>query len=133
MFLQISQNSQENTCASVSFLTKLLALGMTEEISCEFREISKNTFSTEHLWTTASVSCIKKFHKTRTSILFHLHFLFSSKDRLPDALKSFVFYKFNCLGCQYHYKTPLSNNNELAFGNWQKVVHTETLIRKSNL
>ena len=25
-------------------------------LSCEFYEISKNTFSTEHLWTTASVN-----------------------------------------------------------------------------
>ena len=48
MFLEISQNSQENTCASVSFLIKLQAF-------CEFCEISKNTFFTEHLWTTASV------------------------------------------------------------------------------
>ena len=132
VFLEIPQNSQENTCASVSFLIKLLALGVTQVISCGFRKISKNNFSTEHLWTTASMSCIK-FHKTRTSILFYLHFLFSSKDRLPDALKSFVVYKFNCSGCQYHYKTPLSNNNEWAFGNSQKVVQTETLIKKSNL
>ena len=34
MFLEISQNSQKNTCARVSFLIKLQALG----------EISKNTF-----------------------------------------------------------------------------------------
>ena len=111
VFLEIPQNPQENTCASVSFLIKLLVLGVAQVISCGFRKISKNNFSTEHLWTTASMSCIK-FHKTRTSILFYLHFLFSSKDRLPDALKSLVVYKFNCSGCQYHYKTPLSNNNE---------------------
>ena len=34
MFLEISQNSQENTCARDSFLIKLQALG----------KISKNTF-----------------------------------------------------------------------------------------
>ena len=38
MFLEISQNSQENTCARVSFLIKLQA---------------KNTFFTEHLRVTA--------------------------------------------------------------------------------
>ena len=38
VFLQISQNSQENTCARVSFLIKL------QVFSCEFCEISKNTF-----------------------------------------------------------------------------------------
>ena len=36
MFLEISQNSQENTC--------------------EFCEISKNTFFTEHLWASASIN-----------------------------------------------------------------------------
>ena len=35
------QNSQENTCARVSFLIKLF--------SCEFCEIFKNIFLTEHL------------------------------------------------------------------------------------
>ena len=46
VFLEISQNSQENTCARVSFLIKLQALGLCE--------IHKNTFFTEHLWATAS-------------------------------------------------------------------------------
>ena len=44
VFLKISQNSQENTCARASFLIKLV-------FSCEFCEIFKNTFFTEHLWT----------------------------------------------------------------------------------
>ena len=38
VLLEILQNSQENTCARVSFLIKHL-------LSCEFCEISKNTFS----------------------------------------------------------------------------------------
>ena len=49
VFLKISQNSLKNTCARVSFLIKLLA------ISCKCCQISKNTFFTEHLWTTASM------------------------------------------------------------------------------
>ena len=44
LFLEISQNSQENACARVSFLIKLQGLG----------EIFKNTFFTEHLQTTAT-------------------------------------------------------------------------------
>ena len=52
VFLEISQNSQESTCARVSFLITLLAWGL---FSCEFYEISRNTFFTERLWTTASV------------------------------------------------------------------------------
>ena len=43
MFLEISQHSQENTCARVSFLIKLQA-ALQAVFSCEFCEISKNTF-----------------------------------------------------------------------------------------
>ena len=53
VFLEISQNSQENTCVRVSFLIKLQAWAcnfikketLTQVFSCEFCEISKNTFS----------------------------------------------------------------------------------------
>ena len=63
VFLEISQNSQENTCARVSFLIKLQASGLNankkdtvaQEFSCEFCEISKNAFFREHLRTTASI------------------------------------------------------------------------------
>ena len=52
VFLEISQNSQENTCARVCFLTKLQASVwnfIKEEtlalvFSCEFYEVSRNTF-----------------------------------------------------------------------------------------
>ena len=58
MFLEISQNSQESTGARVSFLIKLQAFIKKEALAQvflgEFREFSKSTFFTEHLWTTAS-------------------------------------------------------------------------------
>ena len=49
VFLEISQNSQENTCARVPFLIKLQATLLKKEtlaqvFSCEFCEISKITF-----------------------------------------------------------------------------------------
>ena len=52
VFLEISQNAQENTCARVSFLIKLQAGAcnfikkeiLAQVFSCEFCEISKNTF-----------------------------------------------------------------------------------------
>ena len=52
VFLEISQNSQENTCARVFFLIKLRASPcsfikketLAQVLSCEFFEISKNTF-----------------------------------------------------------------------------------------
>ena len=52
VFLEISQNSQKNTCATVSFLIKLQAEAcnfikketLAQAFSGEFCEISKNTF-----------------------------------------------------------------------------------------
>ena len=64
--LDISQNSQENTCAMVTFLNKVIGSNFIEKetqarvFSCEFYEISKNTFSTEHLQTTASGHSLSK-------------------------------------------------------------------------
>ena len=59
VFLEISQNPQENTCARVSFLNKVEGLRpikkqtLAQVFSWELCEISKNTFSTEHLRPTA--------------------------------------------------------------------------------
>ena len=64
VFLDISQNSQENNCARVSFLIKLetsvvqlyYCKTLAQVFSCEFCKIFKNTFSyrtpflTERLW-----------------------------------------------------------------------------------
>ena len=63
VFLEISQSSQENNCARVSFLIKLQGSTcnlikketLAQVFSSEFCEISKNTFFTEHLHATASV------------------------------------------------------------------------------
>ena len=48
VFLQISQNSRENTCTRVSFLTKLVLKNTLEQaLSCEFCEICKKTSFTK--------------------------------------------------------------------------------------
>ena len=54
--VEISQNSQEKTCARVSLLIKLQAWGSGTGtgISCKFCEISSSTSLTEHLQVTAS-------------------------------------------------------------------------------
>ena len=60
-----SQNSQEKACIRDSILTKLHSCKkeckkgckketLAQVFSCEFSKISKNTFFTEHLRTTAS-------------------------------------------------------------------------------
>ena len=44
MFLEISQNSQESTCARVSILINFIKKeALAQVFSCEFCEISKNT------------------------------------------------------------------------------------------
>ena len=68
VFLEISQNSQEYTCARVSLLIKLQASPATllkketqaQLFSCEFCEISKNTLFTEQLWATVSKELLLK-------------------------------------------------------------------------
>ena len=54
VFLAISENLHENTCASVSFLIKLQASVSEKRESGTFCEVSKNNFFTEHHWVTAS-------------------------------------------------------------------------------
>ena len=63
VFLEILQHSQENTCARVSFLIKIVIKiinfyenreTQAQVFYCEFCEISKNTFFTVHLWATVS-------------------------------------------------------------------------------
>ena len=59
MFLEISQKSQENTCARASILIKLgcnfiKIETLAQVFSHEFCEIAKNTFFAEQVWATAS-------------------------------------------------------------------------------
>ena len=62
--LEILQNLQEKTCVRVSFLIKIQARAcnfieketLAQVFSCEFCKSSKNTFFTEQLRVTASVT-----------------------------------------------------------------------------
>ena len=90
MYLEISQNSQENTCAGVSFLIKLQAQAsnfnkkdtLAQVFSCKFCEISKNTYFTKHLRTTASIrKLVDGFYCVEFSIWYlrrHINFKFSN-------------------------------------------------------
>ena len=51
VFLEISQNSQENTCGRVSFLTKRI---WNKCFPVNFMKFPRTLFFTEHLWVTAS-------------------------------------------------------------------------------
>ena len=60
VFSEICQNSQENTCARVSFSITWQPIEketLPQLFSCESWQISKNTFFTEHLPATASAVC----------------------------------------------------------------------------
>ena len=61
VFLEISQNSQENACARESLFY------WSCRFSCEFCKISKNAFFTEYLWATASA--LRSFNVSRFSRL----------------------------------------------------------------
>ena len=67
MFLEISQNPQEITCARASFLIKFIKKETLEQVfSCEFCEISRNIFS----YRTARVAAsdINNMYNVRASI-----------------------------------------------------------------
>ena len=50
VFLEVSQNSQENTGFGVSFLIKFIKREILAQVfSYEFCKVSKNIFFTEHL------------------------------------------------------------------------------------
>ena len=74
LHLKIFQNSEETTCAWVSFLIKLQAGGLqlyqmqapVQVFPCEFFEIFNNTSFEEHLLTTAS----KKLTTTSFYVFF---------------------------------------------------------------
>ena len=91
MFLEISQNSQENTCIRVSFLIKLQASAcnfikkssLTRVLSREFWDISKNSVFTKQFRTTASTN-------SETCFEFHIgvkKVLFEVKMKLMSDLK----------------------------------------------
>ena len=66
VFLELSQNSQENTCARASFSIKET---LVQVFSCEFCKISKNSFLREHFRATASEKY--QFHIKIYTLAYH--------------------------------------------------------------
>ena len=81
VFLEFSQNSQENTCARISFLIKLQSYfkkdTLTQVFSCEFCEISRKAFFAEHL---------------RWLLLYFSSFRGRVSLRMPSGISDFLFY-----------------------------------------
>ena len=62
VLLKISQYSQENTCVGASLVSlesTLLKRDSSTDTFCEYYEIFKNTYSKEHLKTTAETVILK--------------------------------------------------------------------------
>ena len=81
VFLEFSQNSQENTCARVSFLIKLQSYfkkdTLTQVFSCEFCEIYRKAFFAEQL---------------RWLLLYFSSFRGRVSLRMPSGISDFLFY-----------------------------------------
>ena len=117
VFLEISRNSQENTCTRVSFLIKSQAEAcnfikkqtLAQVFSCEFCEISNNTFSHGKL----PDGCFSISQGNPSSKLFWLTNLWVDSIQFPAHHKksikinknhSIITKKFNLvfLGGRYH-------------------------------
>ena len=75
LYFEILQNSQEKTCTRVSTLNPqpqpcnfIKIETLAQVFSCEFCEISKNAFSTEHVCVTASEKS-RQSDQNETSLL----------------------------------------------------------------
>ena len=92
VFLQISQNSQEKTCARDSFLTKL---SLEQVFPCEFCEICKNTF----------------FHRTS---------LVAASEQIISltVLSKIILFRCNFPYKQFNYKNLLKNIMQTTKGNF---------------
>ena len=105
VFLEILLNSPENTCARVSFLIKLQAEPcsfikketLAQVFSCEFCEISKNTFSYRTPPVAASVITWSRFARMKFQLvqpeqislhdyIWKLNFVLARRDSFPNGL-----------------------------------------------
>ena len=131
VFSKVSKNSQETTCARVSFLIKLqhkvtkyiLKDTMTQFFSSEFYEILKNTFPTEHIQTTAfdyMEECIHKYVESCNSKfqVIHIERVFKKQLKLKPVQLNLHYWIWS----QFYHMTPLA----------ERVVH-QIYLHKINL
>ena len=97
VFLEISQNSQESTCARVSFLIKLQSScnfikkeALAQVFSCEFCEISENTFFTGHVWWLLLGVSWMLLWTVDICLLLVLNFVFHSLHLISASYSSFI-------------------------------------------
>ena len=110
VFLEILQNSRENTCARASFLIKLQASGLTlaQVFSCEFCEISKSIF----------------FYRTPPAVASDvwINLTFFNLDSIFENLLVFLSFFGMCKLYLYSFSLPCHNKMSAFFGH--KIVMT---------
>ena len=113
VFLEISQNSQENIFARV-FFNFIKKETLAQVFSCEFCEISTSTFLTEQLWVTASdlSTYIKELVEERLILCAILSLEGTAKQRLTFFVD--VILGFYC-GC---YTSPCCEEGPFYFLQW---------------
>ena len=122
VFLETSQNSQENASAKVSFLIKLQTSGLAQVFFSELCEISKNTYSYRTLVAASECSRTLEFEKGTdqnfiTQNLCHgKQYCVSKKKKLFKECQREVIYEYTC-GVVVHF-----------FGKWQVMVDVFWLV-----
>ena len=113
MLLEISQNSQENICARVSFFNKVAPLRpgtlfkinytLAQVFPCEFGENFKNTFFVEHLWWKL-LNRLSRFcwHDFRISFKHPAYFSTVTFDVTPSVLAQILLLLFTTGGEDLH-------------------------------
>ena len=110
VFLEILENSQEKTCARVPFLIKLQAQAcnfirketLAQAFSCEFSEISKNTYSYRAPpWLRVWVFCIKSI---TIWVFCDVKVTYAFRKGNTQYFNSFIINHNNFFSiCQYHF------------------------------
>ena len=98
MMLQATKNSQENTCARVSFLACnfIKKETLAQMFSCESCQISKNTFFTEHICTSA----FELIHKQNCPAMVEVNLWNVTGSTLSRPVTSFCSYTIKiCIYC----------------------------------
>ena len=131
MFLENSQNSQKNTCVWISFLTKLSFIKietLLRVFSCEFYEISKNTFFLKNtsggcFWTNwyLWMKNIKIISLTLQLKKKNWRDIFQFKANLQITQSGIILESFACSA----YLVPKLLTREMIFYGWTKNTSSE--------
>ena len=100
MLLEISKNSQKNTCAPGAACNFIKKETLVQVFSGEFCEISKNTFFIEHLRTTASYrSVVNVWYTASVSVRSRQRRKFVQSNCCVSGSSIKTVHTFSCSSC----------------------------------